>query len=394
MTDLIEHESRTSKIKSFKLNQWLSLLGGIAALTVGIYLSFVAYSQSHPGEIDLSDTGSKTAAISSGKVVDFTFQIPKGYENAELYSYIDKDFSCGRATRIDIRAVRGQEKPFHISYPTTESIGHRLALPIKASMESITLSAVLSDPVKCPIDVTLRIFSVSSPSTAAPQPLTALAVALIVCGGIAAAVSGLAFASLWEEVDDDNESRARVREAEENFEASLRLHHPSISADDASRTSERNSLILSDLWQVTHRRLDRYHKIALTQAARSFRNAQIAMGVGFLLLIGFTLLAMTAKTTAASIVAGALGVTSAALSGYVSSTFVRSQESSAAHLRAYFDQPLEFSRYLAAERLVADAQLSNEERVQLLASVVQAMVQSSARSIPSVDTAGGPPQNT
>ncbi|WP_406105592.1 hypothetical protein OG698_25245 [Streptomyces sp. NBC_01003] len=36
------------------------------------------------------------------------------------------------------------------------------------------------------------------------------------------------------------------------------------------------------------------------------------------------------------------------------STFVRPQETAAGHLRAYFDQPLELSHYLAAERLVAD----------------------------------------
>ncbi|WP_330462184.1 hypothetical protein [Streptomyces sp. NBC_00775] len=121
-------------------------------------------------------------------------------------------------------------------------------------------------------------------------------------------------------------------------------------------------------------RLDLYHRIATDQAEESFRNAQIAMASGFVLLVGFTVAAVFAGNPTASIVAGALGVTSAGLAGYVSRTFVRSQESAAGHLRAYFDQPLEFSRYLAAERLIADAELTSEQRAEILASLVRAMV--------------------
>ncbi|MER5222033.1 MULTISPECIES: hypothetical protein [Streptomyces] len=44
---------------------------------------------------------------------------------------------------------------------------------------------------------------------------------------------------------------------------------------------------------------------------------------------------------------------------------MKSQETAAEHLRAYFDQPLEFSRYLAAERLIADARLETEQRAEI-----------------------------
>ncbi|MDX3308929.1 hypothetical protein P1S61_07405 [Streptomyces sp. ME08-AFT2] len=133
-------------------------------------------------------------------------------------------------------------------------------------------------------------------------------------------------------------------------------------------------LTLSELWAVTHRRLDHYHGIALGQAKLSFRNAQIAMGLGFALLIAFVVVALNATTTAGSVVAGGLGAVSAGLAGYVSRTFIRSQEAAAGHLRAYFDQPLEFSRYLAAERLMADAGLSDERRAEVLSLLVQAMI--------------------
>ncbi|MFH9202412.1 hypothetical protein ACH4KT_33980 [Streptomyces anulatus] len=127
------------------------------------------------------------------------------------------------------------------------------------------------------------------------------------------------------------------------------------------------------MWEATHARLDLYHQIATGQAKTSFRNAQIAIGAGFLLLILFAGIAFWASTTAVAIVAGGLGAVSAALAGYVAKTFIRSQEAAATHLRSYFDQPLELSRYLAAERLVADGDLSQEQRGEILSVLVQAM---------------------
>lgn len=144
------------------------------------------------------------------------------------------------------------------------------------------------------------------------------------------------------------------------------------AADEASR--RRRLLGLPELWEATHARLDLYHQIATGQAKTSFRNAQIAMGAGFLLLILFAGIALWASTTAVAIVAGGLGAVSAALAGYVAKTFIRSQEAAATHLRSYFDQPLELSRYLAAERLVADGDLSQEQRGEILSALVQAMV--------------------
>ncbi|MFF4545241.1 hypothetical protein [Streptomyces sp. NPDC001435] len=172
----------------------------------------------------------------------------------------------------------------------------------------------------------------------------------------------------------------------------------SVSRDPSTRAeavppNERNLLTLSELWTLTHARLDHYHGIALSQAKRSFRNAQIAMGIGFTLLFAFVIVALTASTTTGSVVAGALGGVSAALAGYVSGTFVRSQEASAGHLRAYFEQPLEFARYLAAERLAADAKLSDAQRAEIVTSLVQAMVSGTTASPPNA-SADTPPSTT
>ncbi|WP_406413698.1 RNA-binding domain-containing protein [Streptomyces sp. NBC_01614] len=175
------------------------------------------------------------------------------------------------------------------------------------------------------------------------------------------------------EREDLARTRERVRQAEAELEEELRSPYADVSQSEAE-DEEQARLTLSALWAVTHRRLDHYHTIALEQAAKSFRNAQAAMTIGFILLVGFAVAGFFASTTAGTVVAGALGAVSAALSGYVSRTFVKSQETAAEHLRAYFDQPLEFSRYLAAERLIADARLETEQRAEILGSLVQAMI--------------------
>jgi hypothetical protein len=94
-----------------------------------------------------------------------------------------------------------------------------------------------------------------------------------------------------------------------------------------------------------------------------------------MLLIGFAFLAFHVRSATAAITTGALGAVSAALTGYIGRTFIRSQEMSAKHLRAYFDQPLEFSRYLAAERLVSgQGDQTPEERAILLKIIVEGMI--------------------
>ncbi|MFD9814456.1 hypothetical protein [Streptomyces sp. NPDC059080] len=235
--------------------------------------------------------------------------------------------------------------------------------------------------------------------------------------GVGFSVTGMGWfvrRRLAADADRFADGRERVREAEQGLERALQphlvtdglvvqgsvhggviIHYP--GTDGSGETSDPESagrgegeavtgvasvpaaerktrLPLSELWAVTHRRLDHYHEIALRQASRSFRNAQIAMGLGFVLLVAFVFMALRASTTAGSVVAGGLGAVAATLAGYVSRTFIRSQETAAGHLRAYFDQPLEFSRYLAAERLIAEAELSEGQRGEMLATLIEAMV--------------------
>ncbi|MFE0630809.1 hypothetical protein ACFW3D_28095 [Streptomyces sp. NPDC058864] len=196
------------------------------------------------------------------------------------------------------------------------------------------------------------------------------------------------------------DSRVRVREAERDLENAVRIQaggdmHAVRLGDEAppqgsqdhfpygqhhyggprvGPAADSHRLTLAEQWKLTHARLDLYHHIALEQARKSFHNAQISMGLGFALLVGFVIVALKASTTAGSIVAGGLGAVSAGLAGYAGKAFVRSQEAAATHLRSYVDQPLEFSKCLAAERLVADAGLTTEQRREVLMAIAQAMV--------------------
>ncbi|MFC7263844.1 hypothetical protein [Streptomyces lutosisoli] len=257
-------------------------------------------------------------------------------------------------------------------------------MPIKKSTRLVVLSVGFRALGDCRIDVSVTPYrAIYRESFLVSEHVVALSFGVLLV--MAAEIFGLRYIKLVRsatrrEQAPDWEPRVRLRTAEDRLEEALRRPAPRQSPEpeadaeaDGGQPPEQD-LALPALWSVTNARLALYHRIATGQASASFRNAQTAMWTGFVLLGGFTVAAVFAQNTTASIVAGALGVTSAGLAGYVSRTFVRSQESAAGHLRAYFDQPLEFSRYLAAERLIADAELTSEQRAEILGSLVRAMV--------------------
>jgi hypothetical protein len=145
----------------------------------------------------------------------------------------------------------------------------------------------------------------------------------------------------------------RLQAARQVGQLNLARQELSVAEDELRReVSSDAQLGLSALWGLTHKRLDYYHRIATEQAESSFRYARIAMTAGFVVLVLAVVPALLAGNEVASIVAGSLGAIAAGLGGFISRTFIRSQETAAQHLRAYFLQPLEFSRYLVAERLL------------------------------------------
>jgi len=129
------------------------------------------------------------------------------------------------------------------------------------------------------------------------------------------------------------------------------------------------------LWSATQKRLDIYHKIATTQSERSFIYAQVAAGMGFLALVIAALIAGISRSTAASIVAGIAGISGGGLAAYIGATFMKTQEMASTQLRAYFNQPLEFSRYLEAERLMLLC--DPKDRATTIQEIIQSITRSS-----------------
>ncbi|MEU7173987.1 MULTISPECIES: TRADD-N-associated membrane domain-containing protein [Micromonospora] len=178
--------------------------------------------------------------------------------------------------------------------------------------------------------------------------------AAIVAGVYAAAVLYLGLFFLFQE-------RLRARRMVRDRLLLAKAKKEVRKAEDAlveHKTSAELDLV--SLWALTHRRLDYYHELATRQADTSFRNAQFAMTAGFAILALAVVLMLLPTSTAGRLIMGSLGAVAALLGGYIGNTFLRSQENAASHLRAYFLQPLEFSRYLVAERLAAS--LSTENR--------------------------------
>ncbi|MEV7857065.1 hypothetical protein [Streptomyces sp. NPDC088183] len=233
---------------------------------------------------------------------------------------------------------------------------------------------------------------------------------------VAALIFGLAREAINERSQRKSFDREMIRAMYERLTSAEAAFGQSLRPDNISATQTRTAPIVSQrdsegdgnaqpeqeadlpaplglavLWETTHARLSLYHKIATGQAESSFASAKWSMWAGFALLIAFVVLALTASTTAGAVVAGGLGAVAAALSGFVSKTFIRSQEAAASHLRTYFDQPLELSRYLAAERLIVDGDLSQQQRADVLSALVQAMVASPAQPPAASSPAPGQP---
>lgn len=126
------------------------------------------------------------------------------------------------------------------------------------------------------------------------------------------------------------------------------------------------------LWNVTQKRLAYYHDIATAHAEKSFSYGQIAAASGFIvLLVGATIAAFT-TTISGAIAAAIAGIAGGGLGAYIGATFMRSQDVAAEQMREYFRQPLEFSKFLGAERLLDT--LDGDARTQATQAIIEAMI--------------------
>jgi hypothetical protein len=132
------------------------------------------------------------------------------------------------------------------------------------------------------------------------------------------------------------------------------------------------SLELRDLWILNQKRLDLYHQIATNQAKSSFRWAQFAAIVGFLILVGAAITVWFSDSNTTAITTGTIGVFGGSLGAFIGNTFMNVQRGAADQLRQYFNHPLELSKILIAERLLEG--LPPEQRMETAKHLVQAVV--------------------
>ncbi|MEV6644262.1 hypothetical protein [Amycolatopsis sp. NPDC051371] len=145
--------------------------------------------------------------------------------------------------------------------------------------------------------------------------------------------------------------RQAFSEFSDRYDLELALSHVDASVG-GERDSNAHDLTLTDLWHQNQERLSAYHTMATGQAAKSYRNGQNATVAGFVVLLFSVIFASVTSSLTGALAAGGIGAVGAVLTAYLTRTFLRMHESSSRQLRSYFDQPVDLSRILAAERLL------------------------------------------
>jgi hypothetical protein len=106
------------------------------------------------------------------------------------------------------------------------------------------------------------------------------------------------------------------------------------------------------LIKANRRQMSAYDVLAQAQAQTAFRNAQLAMGAGLLVLVGGSIVAISAPSVATKVATASLTAIGGALSGFIAKTFLVTYRSAIDQLNFYFEQPLITSYLLAAQRLI------------------------------------------
>lgn len=141
------------------------------------------------------------------------------------------------------------------------------------------------------------------------------------------------FAARARFVQDFREDRARKSVAQ--------------ALDDLSETPT-----LAELIRANRTQMQQYDVLARGQASSSYRNSQIAIGVGLVVLISGAIAALAADSTASKVTTTTLTAVGGVLAGYIGRTFLKAYSQALSQLNFYFEQPLINSYILSAERLI------------------------------------------
>lgn len=179
-----------------------------------------------------------------------------------------------------------------------------------------------------------------------------------------------------------------IRETELRRQIRVRLQHEQteqLQAEESqlARDAGGGPLALGTIWAATQKRIDHYHQVATTQAEDSFAIGKWAMIVGFVAVITIGVAVAFADNATTAIAAGIVGVSGAAMSGYIGATFLRAQAQAQAQLSQFFLQPVEFARLLGAERLLD--RLAEEDRPLAVQQIIKSMAPSLSDAMTEVD---------
>jgi hypothetical protein len=130
-----------------------------------------------------------------------------------------------------------------------------------------------------------------------------------------------------------------------------------VVADSADELDDAKDLVA--LIKANRRQMSAYDVLAQAQANTAFRNSQLAMAAGLIVLVGGAIVAISAPELATKVATASLTAIGGALSGFIARTFLQTYSSAVRQVNFYFQQPLITSYLLTAQRLISE--LSNDK---------------------------------
>jgi hypothetical protein len=198
----------------------------------------------------------------------------------------------------------------------------------------------------------LFVLSVSSDGSVDKVEL-GFAVGLFLIGTTGAGLSGI-----WYRLQ-----RAKFLENEE------RLARAAVR--DAVETVQRD-LSLANLMALNLKQMGEYDAITKRQEKRTFLSTQLAIMVGFAMLVAGSCAATLIHDVSAKVVVGTLTAVGSVLSGYIARTFIVSHRLAVNQLNRYYAHPLEMSHLLCAERL--GREMGSEARNGVYDQIIQKLL--------------------
>jgi hypothetical protein len=146
-----------------------------------------------------------------------------------------------------------------------------------------------------------------------------------------------------------------------------------------------NAEDFTELVKVNTKNLSTYTALARAQAAVAFRNSQVAMAVGLLVLFVGAVATIAADGTMTKVATASLTTIGGAFAGYIARTFIRSYNAAIEQMNFAFQQPLVNSYLLGSERLARQMSTA-AQRDKALECVIDKLVMIILRVVP--DTSG------